>query len=548
MMVRLLLFLLAFPVLQGPGQPAAAEAAGNNEIRGRITDEESGLPLARATIRLTRRGSPDQLTMPTDDAGLYRFAGLAAGEYDGLVQAGDFRETHLTRSLATASGSYRPIVLKDREVREIHVALPRARAMNVRVVDPWGDPLSGLRVIAKSATGDNVSPLPFMQSTDDHGRIRIFGLQSGRYIVCAEADPLGFSDPPGSDGRREGLLRTCYPSAADEAEAEFVRLDRADVPELEIQMRRGRTFGISGRILDASGAPASGAFASLEHFQSNGSAGRGIKIDAEGRFSLANVQPGVYAIEASIGGPDRPEHRRPLEVGFVMVRVDASDVENLLVSMERGVDVAGRITLEDPTAPVPASPGSGLMVSTRLAGDRVPGSGSMRTALVRENKLFTLEGIFGSRTVDVVNVPRGWYVKSIRYRGTEIIDHATEFKGSSDPSLLEVVLSNRGAVITGRATDDMGEPAGRALVMIFRDDGGGSDVRLTSRAVASSTGAFQIGPVRSGDYLIVALPSGAPMVQPGAWDRVARLATVAQRITLGDLEARTLDLRVVNER
>jgi hypothetical protein len=38
------------------------------------------------------------------------------------------------------------------------------------------------------------------------------------------------------------------------------------------------------------------------------------------------------------------------------------------------------------------------------------------------------------------------------------------------------------------------------------------------------------------------------MVQAGEWDRVARLAAAAERITLGDLDERALDLRVVSER
>jgi hypothetical protein len=116
----------------------------------------------------------------------------------------------------------------------------------------------------KSADSDRGLPFPWAHATDDHGRLRIFGLQAGRYIVCAETDDLGFSDRPDSSRRREGLLRTCYPSAADETQAEVVRLDRSEIGELEIGMRRGRTFRISGRILDASGSPASGASAGLK--------------------------------------------------------------------------------------------------------------------------------------------------------------------------------------------------------------------------------------------------------------------------------------------
>jgi hypothetical protein len=95
--------------------------------------------------------------------------------------------------------------------------------------------------------------------------------------------------------------------------------------------------------------------------------------------------------------------------------------------------------------------------------------------------------------------------------------------------------------------DASGNPVGRARVLMFRGDGTRSDVRLISSTVASSTGSFRLGPARGGSYLIVALPSSAPMLQAGEWDRVARLAAGAERITLGDLDERTLDLRVVTE-
>jgi hypothetical protein len=133
-------------------------------------------------------------------------------------------------------------------------------------------------------------------------------------------------------------------------------------------------------------------------------------------------------------------------------------------------------------------------------------------------------------------------VKSIRYDGKEIVDEPTEFNDNSDPSALEVVLSNRGAVVTGRVVDDSGNGVGRALVLMFRGDGTRLDVPLISRTAASSAGAFRIGPARGGNYLIVALPSSAPMVQAGEWGRVARLAAAAERITLGDRQLQRSDL------
>ena len=57
-----------------------------------------------------------------------------------------------------------------------------------------------------------------------------------------------------------------------------------------------------------------------------------------------------------------------------------------------------------------------------------------------------------------------------------------------------------------------------------------------------------MGPVRGGDYFIVALPANTRPIQPGESRRLQRLAAAAERVTLGDLDERTIDVRLVVER
>jgi protocatechuate 3,4-dioxygenase beta subunit len=383
------------------------------------------------------------------------------------------------------------------------------------------------------------------RTTDDHGRLRLFGLDRGSYILCVEVDALRSTQTPNPGSRRERLIATCYPST-DESQAEAVSLEDVDAGEVEIRMRLGRTFTVSGRVVDASGAPAPHAMVGLARFTANSSSGTSLPVDAEGSFTLAGVQPGEYAIEATVGGPDRPEHRQPLEAAFLPIRVDA-DLEGLVVSMTRGVDVSGRVTLEDSATELPRPPGSGVMFIARLADDRLPGTGSSRHARMRDDRTFTLEGMFGTRVLAVENVPRGWHVKSIRYGAKEIADEPVEFKGGPDAPIVEIVLSNRGAVVTGRVLDDGGNPARGARVVVLWA-GARAGARPVAETRVSSTGVFRAGPVRGGDYLVVALPASAPPFQLAEWDRLARLAAVAERVTLGELDERVLDLRVVTER
>lgn len=229
------------------------------------------------------------------------------------------------------------------------------------------------------------------------------------------------------------------------------------------------------------------------------------------------------------------------------IRLDAADVSDVSVALQRTVDVVGRVTLEDSTAPFVRAPGYGPI--------SVMSASWVTRGLIRDfHRWMTTDpsrqkGVFGPRTLDVVNLPRGWYVRSIHYAGRDIIDEPTTFKDSGGESAIEIVLSNRGAVVVGRATDESGNAVGRAVILMFPADAARISWRLPAETRTSPAGQFRAGPVRRGDYCIVALPASARRpIQPGESARLARLAAAAERITLSELEERTMDLRVVAER
>jgi hypothetical protein len=549
----MILLTLAFAVAlaQAGDTPAGGQASSNTcEIHGRVTDKENGRPILRALVLLNMSGGEDTLTASTDDQGTYEFKALPPGRYSGYVEPGQFRGTYLAAPLvargnATGRSS---IVLKEGNRVEVNVALQRALAITVRVVNESGEPLAEVGVSANSQTGANDFHRSMSRGTDDRGQVRLFGIPPGRYIVCAAADRVSAS-PDSSNGRRERFLRTCYPSAASEAEAEPVPVERSDVEDLVIRMRRGRTFTISGTVLDASGAAAAGALVSFTEFGRNTSSSFGWVADAGGRFTFVNVPPGEYGLAARRGGPDHPEDRRELERGFQPVRVDASDIEGLTMAMSKAVDVTGRVVFEDAGVPVKRPAGHApLLIAARPVGKQLPFGEGTESAVAGDDGIFVLTGVFGRRILEVANVPREWYVKSIRDRGEEIIDVPTEFKAGQDPSELQVILSTRGAIVSGRVLDDRGDPVRGARVFLLPPDPEMWSTFQTSSAASSPAGAFQTGPLRAGEYLVVALPSSMSLPEVGDKAGVAHLVEAAERITLGSEEQRTLDLHIIQER
>jgi hypothetical protein len=520
---------------------AVQPQTGTAEIRGRVTDAETGAPLAGVTISLGRLGEPPRATR-SDASGAYRFTNLPAGRHQGAVLGNRYQGRYATFQSLLPDSRSSPLVLKDGEVRELNIPLRRTRAILARVVDEWGDPLSGISVTVRDAKTGRFAGEYLRHRTDDLGRIRLFGLDPGRYTICTEPGTMGLPSDGGHNG--VGLLSTCYPSTTDPRKAEVVAVDRTDAGELEIRVRTGATFTITGTVFDASGNPAVGAMLGLSKYSSTGSSTRGVPVDDQGRFKITNVQRGEYAIEASVGGPERPEQRRLYEGTFLPLDVQ-SDLD-LVVRLQRGVDVNGRVTLEDPGTPLPKPPGSGLMIRTRLAEDRLIGQGSSESTIMRTDRTFSMTNLFGARRLHVVNVPRGWYVKSVFYQGKEIIDRPVAFEDVREPRELEIVLSTRGATVAGRVLDATGRPVRRARVMAIRAEEPRPDV--TCEVAAGADGTYRLGPLRDGEYLLVATPADAEVLQVGDWDRLKLLLKSAVRISLGRLEERAVDLSVTADR
>jgi hypothetical protein len=111
---------------------------------------------------------------------------------------------------------------------------------------------------------------------------------------------------------------------------------------------------------------------------------------------------------------------------------------------------------------------------------------------------------------------------------------------------MEIVLSTRGATVAGRVLDETGRPVRRARVMAIRAEEPRPDV--TFEVAADANGTYRLGPLRDGEYILVARPADAEMLQVGDWDRLQLLLKSAVRVSLGPREERAVDLNVTGDR
>src|SRR5207244_1456598 len=72
----------------------------------------------------------------------------------------------------------------------LDIRLLKAASISGRIVDPFGEPVSGVVVTVESMDGSNRAATSLGASTtDDLGEFRIGSLPAGRYIVTANARP-----------------------------------------------------------------------------------------------------------------------------------------------------------------------------------------------------------------------------------------------------------------------------------------------------------------------------------------------------------------------
>lgn len=525
-----------------PRDPANLESRlGTAVVRGRVTDAETGAPMPRVTMSLSRIGRREQVDTKTDANGAFEFTRVPAGAYT-LSADPMGRTTHRSWGYGVIAGKppgkHSTIILQDGQVFDkADIALPRSFVISTRVVDEDGEPVADMLV--KADAFDNRAGGSRSRTTDDRGVVRLWGYSPGTYKVCAI--PQAVPNRPAA----EGFVRTCYPSATSESEAQPLIVTNADPPEIEIRLRRSRLFRISGVVIDASGQVAPNAIVSLVTLERDTTSGRSLSNEG-GAFSVRGIAPGEYFIKAEVPYVSNPDDRtRP--IGYAAVNVQSADAENLVVAMAPPPTIRGRLIFDGGPAPDAQS----LTVRAYPAWGTIASAAGRSTtpSAVNADMTFELAGVFGPNTLHV-NAPRDWVVKSVRYGGQERISVPTEFKAHSSPSALEIVLTNRPGRLVARVLDDKGRPVDDARVLLFpadprQWDGGGA--MSVWRMAVQKEGQYEFMGLRPAEYLLAVLPDGMPF-QDRDRRALEELSKQAERITVLENDQRTIDLRAPTTR
>jgi hypothetical protein len=440
--------------------------------------------------------------------------------------------------------------------------------------------------------------------TDDRGIYRVYGLQPGEYIVSAVPRNAG----PGVDvGRLQaelaqvreqvaaaitdataarelaaraamlqgqmpsqeeistGYAPVYYPGTVSAAQAGAVTLGIGEErSSVDFQLQRVPMARIDGTVVNSTGQPTDNVQITLTDpgAPMAGAVSMAARADADGRFHLSNVPPGSYRLiaRAAVAQPGAPGAAGPAGRGMgrgfaptairlwgsVDVLVDGRNLTNVLVTLQQGLSVSGRIAFQGPTTQPPAD-------LTRLRVNVIPvetGSSPMMTmnsaGTVDASGKFTIASVIpGLYRLSASGAGNGWYLDSAVVDGQDTLDVPFEVKPGSAPSGAVITFTDRQAQLTGTITNQRGQPAPEQTLILYP-----ADERLwvpqsrRIRSIRPSTdGVFTFSGIPPGDYKLVAMVD----VETGAWfdpSFLQQIDAASTRITVNEGEKKVQNLQI----
>lgn len=502
-------------------------------IGGRVVDE-TGEPVVAATVRVLRGDRSGRLAqaalVQTDDRGIYRASSLTPGAYVVMV-ASSFLSMP-TELVNTLRGDVSSPVLVD------------------------------LRRDVPTAFFSPIAPL----------------IDAGDAQLVPAPQNGGLPMPmPGADGRLRAYPTTFATNAGSLSHATTIRLtagqERTDV---DIQLTLTPMFRVSGVVRGPDGPMSALGLrlvpADAAQFQSD------LGLDAattatgpDGRFTFLGVPAGQYEIRAlrtprpavsasrvetvistgarvtaivSMRGGDAPQPiadgptwwaRQPVSVGN-------RDVSDVSIALRQGARVRGLVQFD--RASPPQTELSRLGIALRPADGRAT---SLPTSAPVDDQLHFVTPQFpaGRYVVDVVGLPAGWNVASIRADGADVLDHP--FTLETDLASVVVTATKLTTAIAGTVTGaHPGDPD--AVVVLFPADVGrwideGMLARDVQTISVGADGRYRSQNLTAGQYAIAAVPAETAIdIRDAEW--FTALARVATRVSVETGQNQTQALTV----
>ena len=533
----------------GGARDNAAPRTGTSRIRGRVIAGDTGQPLRKALIRIGAPELRETRVTTSDTDGKYEFTELPAGRYSVFVSKGSYVSLSYGQLRPFESG--KPLELRDGQtVEKVDFALPRGSVIAGRVVDEFGDPVAGVMVSAMRFNyiqgRRQLRPIN-SASTNDLGEYRIYGLAPSQYYVsAAQRGPMMMGAVMATGDASSAYAPTYFPGTPNAAEAQRISLAIGQtVADVSLALTPIKAARINGTAVNSAGQPMVGAMVMLmQRAIGLGMMGGSGIVRADGSFTMSNVTPGDYLLQArTMGDPSMGD----AEVATTNVTVASGDVADVQLVAVKPVALSGHVTFDATGPAAPKAPANTLRVFVQPSNpdDMMMGS---NVATMKEDQTFSIRiqpGKYVLRLVSAMPGGSGPTMKTVRVHGVEVTDAGFDVKAGDDLSGIEIEATSRQSEVSGVATDARGESVKDYTVVIFARDRERWQVnsRYQQTGRPDQDGRYKIRGLPPGEYYAVAVD----YVEPGEGgdpEFLERIRPKATSFSLGDGETRTVDLKI----
>jgi hypothetical protein len=293
--------------------------------------------------------------------------------------------------------------------------------------------------------------------------------------------------------------------------------------------------------------------------------------DNEGRFRFSNIAPGQYLLVArgTLGGPagrggrgaampeleaaarargaPAPQGPEPARLWAMSeISVDGRTVSNLVLTLQPGMSVSGRIAFDGTTLQQPADLTRLRVTANPMDVGGVREVASPASGRVDASGRFMINGVVPGRyRLSASGAGTGWTLASSIVDSQDTLDVPIEVKPNQSVVGAVITFTDRQTELSGAIVNDKGQSVPDYSIIVYPSD---RDYwRPQSRRIVSTR------PATDGRFLFRNLPPGeyriAPVLdpEPGAWFDPAflqQLDSTALSVSLNEGEKKVQNLRV----
>ncbi len=525
---------LAIRVVVGSEQASAqqtrnpAPASVTGAIRGRIVDA-SGRPVAKAYVQARSPTLRFEGGALTDIDGRYHIQALPTGRYAVHAEKATYIIA-VYRTEPTNQTQYVDVVA-GRTADRIDMTLARGGVVTGRVLDAHGVPLADVAVsLMRHALvhGERQLVSIISRPSNDIGEFRLYGVPSGQYYLAAALgsttsgrDPTATTIGVNTANRPE-YAPTYYPGTSMAADAQPLMVEaNKTLGGITIALTPVRSVRVSGTVADASGRPPAHSMVSLRSKAVVDAATSG----ADGHFSFGNVPPGEYTLYAIVNGRTRS--------AVMTVTVGGTDVTGIQLTAVEPSIVGGRIVIDR------AATGTITPADVWVGGT----GGHVK---VHDDFTFEQLPVHPGRAVVFPALSEGWILKAIFVDGVDVTNVGFFVAAGQTLRGVDLAITNQLGEISGLLADAVGSRRYDSSIIVFPQDRRKWTSQFVSRLQPDQNNRFSVK-IPAGEYYAIALSHGSvpPLEGPVDPDELERISVDAIAFSLGEVEKKTLDLKLM---